>query len=78
MSSTGMGRDVLAFFCFLFCFFVVFHSALPLLTALSPTLQDAPEDGFGEAVLAFDMPEPCRFHTLVTDMARSEKVDNML
>ena len=30
----------------------------------SPTLQRAPEDGFGEAVVSCDMPEPCKFLSL--------------
>ena len=38
--------------------FNVVHLALPLTTTASPTLQGAPKDGFGEAVVACDMPEP--------------------
>ena len=30
----------------------------------SPTLQGAPKDGSGEAVMACDMPEPCKFPSL--------------
>ena len=36
--------------------FDVVHPAFPLLTMASPTLQGALKDGFGEAVLVFDMP----------------------
>ena len=32
-----------------------------LLSIQSPTLQGGPKDGFGEAVVACDMPEPCKF-----------------
>ena len=32
--------------------------------AASPNLQGAPKDGFGEAVVAFDMPEPREFPSL--------------
>ena len=28
------------------------------------TLQGAPKDGFGEAVMACDMPKPCKFLSL--------------
>ena len=38
--------------------FDVVHPAFPLLTTALPTLQDAPKDGFGEAVIACDMPKP--------------------
>ena len=44
--------------------FDVVHPAFPLPTTASPTLQDAPKDGFGEAVVACDMPEPCKFPPL--------------
>ena len=37
--------------------FDVVHPAFPLPTAASPTLQGAPKDGFGEAVVACDMPQ---------------------
>ena len=33
----------------------------PLPTMASPTLQGALRDGFREAVVACDMPEPCKF-----------------
>ena len=44
--------------------FDVVHSAFPLPTAVSYPLQCALEDGFGEAVVACDMPEPCKFPSL--------------
>ena len=42
-------------------FFDVVHSAFLLPTAESPSLRDALKGDFGEAVVACDMPEPCRF-----------------
>ena len=39
------------------------HPAFSLRTTLSPT-QGALKDGFGEAVVARDMPEPCKFPSL--------------
>ena len=42
----------------------VVQSAFPLSSTTSPTLQGALKDGFGEAVVAFDMPEPCKFPSL--------------
>ena len=44
--------------------FVVVPPAFPLPTTASPTLQGALKDGFGEAVVACDMPEPCDFPSL--------------
>ena len=41
--------------------FDLMHPAFPLPTTASPTLQGALKDGFGEAVVACDMPEPCKF-----------------
>ena len=41
--------------------FDVIHPAFLLPTTPSPTFQGAPKDGFGEAVVACDMPEPCDF-----------------
>ena len=55
MSSSGMGRDV---------HFDVVQSTFPLPTTASPTLQGALKDGFGEAVMVYDMPEPCKFLSL--------------
>ena len=37
----------------------------------SPTLQGAMKNGFGEAVLACDMPEPCKFSSLDSCQERS-------
>ena len=42
----------------------VVHPAFPLLTTASATLQGAPQDGFGEAVVARDMPEPFEIPSL--------------
>ena len=44
--------------------FDVVHAAFPLPTTASPTLQVALKNGFGEAVVACDMPEPCKFLSL--------------
>ena len=44
--------------------FDVVHPAFPLPTTASPTLQGATKDGFGEAVVACDMPEPRKFPSL--------------
>ena len=52
MSSPGMGRDVHS---------DVVHPTLPLPTTALPTLQGALRDGFGEAVVACDMLEACKF-----------------
>ena len=38
--------------------FDVVHPAFPLPTTASPALRGVLKDGFGEAVVAFDMPEP--------------------
>ena len=51
-----MGRDVHSF--------DVVHPVFPLLTTASPTLQGALKDGFREAVVACDMPEPCKFPSI--------------
>ena len=53
MSSSGKGRDV-----------YLVHPAFPLPSTASPTLQGALKDGFGEAVVVRDMPEPCEFPSL--------------
>ena len=37
------------------------HPAFPLPTTASPTLQGALKDSFGEALVACDMPETCKF-----------------
>ena len=39
----------------------VVHPAFPLPTTASPTLQGALREGFGEVVVACDMPEPYKF-----------------
>ena len=41
--------------------FDVVRPAFPLPAMASPTLQGALKDGFGEAVVAYDMSEPCKF-----------------
>ena len=41
--------------------FDAIHPAFPLPTTVSPTLQGVLKDGFGEAVVACDLPEPCKF-----------------
>ena len=56
LGSFGFSRDV--------SLFDVVHPAFPLPTMASPTLQGALKDGFGEDVLACDMPEPCKFLSL--------------
>ena len=40
--------------------FDVVHPVFPLLTTTSPIFQDALKDHFGEAVVACDMPKPCK------------------
>ena len=52
MSSSDMGRDA--------------HSltAYSLPTTMSPTLQGALKDSFGETVVACDMAKPCQFPCL--------------
>ena len=42
----------------------VFNPAFPLPTTASHTLQSALKDGFGDAVMSSDMPEPCQFPSL--------------
>ena len=57
VSSFGMDRDVHSLS-------DVVHPAFPLLTTASPTLRGALKDGFGEAVVACDMLEPCKIPSL--------------
>ena len=57
VSSSGVGRDVV-------------HLAFPLLTAASLTLQGALGNGYGQAVVVCDMPEQCKFPTLVSCQKR--------
>ena len=47
-------------------FFDVVHSAFPLLTMASSTIQGAVKDGFGEAIIKCDMPKSCKFPSLKT------------
>ena len=56
MSSSGMDRDA---------HFEVVHPAVPPLTEASSTLQGALKDGSGDAVVARDMLEPCKFLSLL-------------
>ena len=44
--------------------FDVVHPAFLLPTTALPTLQGALKEGCGEAVVACDMPEPCKFPSL--------------
>ena len=55
VNSFGKGRDVHSH---------VDHPAFPLLTTASPTLKGALKNSFGEAVVACDMPKPCKFLSL--------------
>ena len=48
----------------------VAYPAFSPLTMASPTLQGALKDGFGEAVMVCDMPEPCKFPFLDTCLKR--------
>ena len=60
----------------------VVHPAFPLPTTALSTFQDALKDGFGEAVVACDMPEPCKFPSLNSCQRRflwtHEEVDPVL
>ena len=55
--------------------FDVVHPAFPVPTMASPTLQAAVKDGFGEAVMACDMPEPCMFPSLDSCQKTHKEVD---
>ena len=55
MSSSGMGRAVQSF---------DVHVAFSLPVTASPTLQGTLKDGFGESVVACDMPKPHMFLSL--------------
>ena len=57
VSSSGMGRDVHSLM-------LSSISSADHDVAYPPTLQGALKDGFEEAVVACDMPEPCRFPSL--------------
>ena len=54
MSSSGMACPL----------FDTVHLAFPLPTTASPTLKCALKNGFGEAVVARDMSELCKFPSL--------------
>ena len=41
--------------------FYVVHPAFPVPMTASTTLEGASKVDFGEAVVAFDVPEPCKF-----------------
>ena len=55
VDSFGMGRDVHP---------LMFSQYFPLPTTALPTLQGTRKDGFGEAAVARDMPEPCKSPSL--------------
>ena len=57
-AKSGVGRDILC------PLFDVVHPTFPLLTTASPTLQGALKDDFREAVVACDMPKPCKVPSL--------------
>ena len=44
--------------------FHVVRPAFPLPATASPTVKGALKDAFGEAVVACDLPEPCKFPSL--------------
>ena len=50
--------------------YAVVHQIFPLPITTSPTLQGSLKDGFGEAVLACNMPEPCKFPSLYSCLKR--------
>ena len=64
--------------------FDVVYPALPVPTAASLTLQGAVGDGFGETVVACDMPELCNpmqileSHSLVKSCARDDRMSSSL
>ena len=51
-------------------FFDVVHPAFPLPTTASSALQGALKGGFGEAVVVYDMPEPCKFLSVASCQKR--------
>ena len=61
VSSSGMGRNA---------HFLMLSKAFPLPTTELPTLQGALRDGFGEAVVVCDKPEPCKFPSLNSQNGR--------
>ena len=44
--------------------FDVVHPTFPMPTTASPILEEAPKDGFKEAVVACDMPKLCKFPSI--------------
>ena len=50
--------------------FDVVHPSFSLPTTALPTLLCAPRGGVGEAVVAWDMPEPCKFPSLNSSQKR--------
>ena len=56
MSRSGMGRDVPSLMLSIQHFLCR--------PRRRPTIQSALKDGFGEVVVAYDMPEPCKFWSL--------------
>ena len=63
MSSFGMSRNVHSLILSIQHFFC-------RLTMVLPTLHGALKDGFGETVVACDIPEPCKFLSLVGSQKR--------
>ena len=53
--------------------FDVVHPAFPLPTTASSTRQGTLKDGFREAVVARDMPEPCEFKCATTAHHKKER-----
>ena len=51
--------------------FLCCRSSISYADYASPTLHGALKDGFGEAVMACDMPEPCKFPSLDSCQRRS-------
>ena len=54
--------------------FDVVHPAFPMPTTALPALHDALKDGFEEAVMVCDMPEPCQFPSLDSCKKRSPRI----
>ena len=67
VSSSSMGRDVHSL--------TFVRPAFPVPTTASPTFQGTLQDGFAEAVVARDMPEPCSttYETLMTTAMASPR-----
>ena len=57
VSSSGMGWEGCPLL-------AIVYPAFPLPTVTSPVLQNAPQNGFGEAAVTRDMPELCKFPSL--------------